>query len=307
MLDSTLAVTGPESSRDHRKPVKSERPFRRHLAQMKAMLERQGVTLASAKLQALCAAFYGYGSINALAAALKAGSLVIPEASPATGQESLVLLRDPETGGVFGVAPDAPALARGLVVTPYGTLVSPPAKIRGAWSGETMAMARLRTARAAFKAYTGRPFAAYDDQGAVSDLMGDILRFTHDLPEDVRSNERRTPEAIAASALRTYQRECLGEAAHEEYPDVMVSVDALDWNLAWTRDRAPCLAAAQAYAPGMIEGEPDYIAGDLIGDLLHMVASLDHGSPIETLRQALQALDRDHSLPQVTIYMSVGR
>ncbi len=299
----TLSSSQAANGRDK---AKSSRPFRPHLDRLRQALGSLGIELPSAKIQKMAAAFYGFGTINALAAALKEGQIAIPACEEATGHESLVMLRDPETGKVFGITPES-ASQQPFLVTPYGTLVTPPIPVRNGWPNETMAAVRLRTARAAFTAYTGRAFANTDDEESVADLIADLMRFTDHLTDGERSQERHAPDEMAAAALRHFQRECLGEAANEEYPDLMVSVDALDWDMTWTRDSAPCVAAAKAYAPASFDSEPDYTAGDLIGDLLHMVAALDHGSAIETLRKALQSLNRDKTMPQVTVYMRVGR
>jgi hypothetical protein len=279
------------------------RPFRPHLARLKDALHSLGIQIPSAKIQAMAAAFYGFGSINALAAALKKGDLTVPQAEAATGQESLILMRDPVTGRVFGVDADR---QDGLIVSPYGTLLTALKEDRGLWPGESQRALSLRMARRAFAAYAEKAAASYDDEDTIAALIADLLRMHQELPDDGQ-DERDGIVEVAGKALRTFHRECLGEVSGVGEPDIMVSIDDLDWDLAWTRDKTRVEAAAQAYAPGMMESEPDYVAADLIGDLLHMTAAIDHGSPIEALRKALQSLDRANTLPQVTLYTSIGR
>lgn len=294
------------------KPPKTPRAFQIHLARLKEALASLDIAVPAAKLQGLAAAFYGYRTGNALADALASGALTLPQAEIGHGQESLAILHDPVAQRPFGlVAPDRPQdLAGQIVTSPYGNLVTVPAfeAITGNWPGESMAAGRLRRARAAIAAYTGGSGDWAQPEPVIGGLIADLIRYRHDLAESGEIDAEE-PEETAADALRDYLRECLGETALAAQPDIRVEIDDLLWDLAWRRDRAPCEAAMQAYSPESFEAEPDYLVGDLITDLLFVVATVDHGSAIEALRAGLRDLapSARETEPRVTVQMVIGR
>lgn len=284
---------------------KSPRPFQMHLARLKDALASLDIAVSAAKLQGLAAAFYGYRSANALAAALAEGGIAIPEAAQGHGQENLTILVDPVAGRPFGL--EATEAAGGLVVSPYGNLLRRASHPDAAHI--PMRANALHSARRAVTAYTGGAVDWTDPEAAATDLIADLFRYRNDLQERDEADEDKDPEEVAAAALRCYLRECLGEIAHAGEPDIFVAIDDLAWNLSWTRPTEPCEAALRAYAPVAFESEPDYIVGDLIGDLMHVLATVDHASPIEALRAALRSLapGADAQGPRITIDVRIGR
>lgn len=287
------------------KAPKTPRPFQIHLVRLKDALASLGIAVPAARLQTMAAAFYGYRSSNALAAALAEGGIAVPEAARGHGQENLTILVDPVAGRPFGV--EADETLDGLVVSPYGNLIRLASHPDAAHI--PMRANALHSARRAVSAYTGGAVDWTDPEAAVADLIADLIRYRRDLQERDEADEDQDPEEVAAAALRCYMRECLGEIAHAGEPSIYVAIDDLAWDLTWTRPSEPCEAALRAYAPVAFESEPDYLVGDLIGDLMHVLATIDHASPIEALRSALRSLapTADPQGPQITVDVRIGR
>ncbi len=302
-------ATTPNSRTRTQRP----RPFQIHLARLAEALAALDIRVPASRLQGLAAAFYGYRNTNALAAAMKAGEIVIPTAEAGHGAESLVVLRDPVANAPFGfvVPEDGRPFGNRMVTSPYGNLVlTPPVDERlDGWAGETQAMRRIRKGRDAVIAYAGESLDWQSPETAITALVADLLRYRHDLDEDGVTEEYQEPHAVAAAALRCYQRECLGEVMGLGEPTIWVEIDDLSWNLDWAGDKEPCVAALKAYAGASLEDEPEYAVGDLISDLLHVCAQVDHGSPIEVLRNALRSVSRsdDPTAPRIMIEIRIGR